>query len=77
MVIRSVIFVLGIVPFCIKKWEKIQGIFKCDYISLNKGKVVCSGTFEVIPFNERIINLLGLYCISSKNHSMRCWKLNY
>ena len=26
MVIRSVIFVLGIVPFCIEKWEKIQGV---------------------------------------------------
>ena len=37
--------------------------FKCGYISLNKGKVVCSGTFGVIPFNERIINLLGL-CVS-------------
>ena len=77
MVIRSVIFVLGIVPFCIKKWEKIQGVSSAVTFRLNKGKVVCSGTFEVIPFNERIIILLVLCCISSKNHSMRCWKLNY
>ena len=37
--------------------------FKCGYIPLNKGKVVCIEAFGVIPFKERIMNLLGL-CVS-------------
>ena len=58
-------------PLYLEMGENSRG-FKCGYILLNKWKVVCSRTFEVTPFNERIINLLGLCCISSGKHNMTC-----
>ena len=51
--------------------ENSRGL-KCGYLLLHKLKVVCSGTFEVIPFNKMIINLFGLCCIYSGTHTTTC-----